>query len=159
MKATNMNLFRSTLWILLPFLAMTEGGAMFQRLVNVPLWQLDMGLMQQFQNVGFYFLLFTPIVLIVWIIMVITSFKYHGKGRNLLFLNHIFYLIIIVSTVIYFIPFLGQYVGIERETFTKSDKDALNTWAIFSLLRQILGFIVIAIYAYMNGVVNKELKE
>ena len=55
-----MKTFRTTLFLLIPFLAVTEGGAMYQRLVNVPLWISDMNLMKQFHGVGFYFFYFTP---------------------------------------------------------------------------------------------------
>jgi hypothetical protein len=85
---------------------MTEGGAMYQRLVNVPLWISEMDPMKQFHGVGFYFFYFTPPVLILWLTMVISGWKYVGKGKTLLHINHIFYFAIILSTALYFIPFL-----------------------------------------------------
>jgi hypothetical protein len=135
---------------------MTEGGAMYQRLVNVPLWISDMNLMKQFQGVGFYFFCFTPPVLILWLTMVISGWKYNGKGKALLRINHIFYLSIIFSTALYFIPFLGRYIGNTNAVIRNSDVEQLKVWATFSMIRQMLGFVVIAIYAHMLGVVNKE---
>ena len=150
-----MNTFRISLFLLIPFLAMTEGGAMYQRLVNVPLWISDMTLMRQFQNVGFYFFYFTPPVLILWLIMVISGRKYNGNGKFLLVFNHILYLAIILSTALYFIPFLGKYIGNSQAIITSNDVEHLKTWATFSMIRQVLGFIVIAIYAYLLGIINK----
>jgi hypothetical protein len=146
--------FRTTLMLLIPFLAMTEGGAMYQRLVNVPLWIRDMSLMKQFNEVGLYFFYFTPAVLILWLIVVVSGWKYNGKGKILLRINHGFYLIIILSTAFYFIPFLGRYVGNAEAIITDADKEQLKIWAVFSLIRQALGFIVIAIYAYLLKVTH-----
>lgn len=149
-----MKTFRTTLFLLIPFLAMTEGGAMYQRLVNVPLWIGDMNLMKQFQGVGFYFLYFTPFTLILWFTMLISGRKYNGKGKTLFWVNHTFYFLIIFSTAFYFIPFLGKYVGNASAVITSYDVEQLKIWAVFSMIRQILGFIVIAIYAYMISVIN-----
>src|SRR5687768_7804745 len=100
-----MKIFNTALFLMIPFLAMTEGGAMYQRLVNVPLWISDMSLMKQFHGVGFYFFYFSPPVLILWLTMVISGWKYDGRGKTILRINHVFYLSIILSTAFYFIPF------------------------------------------------------
>jgi hypothetical protein len=152
-----MKQFRISLFLLMPFLAMTEGGAMYQRLVNVPLWISDMNLMKQFHGVGLYFFSFTPPVLFLWLTMVVSGRKYKGKGRTLLFINHFFYFAIILSTALYFIPFLARYVGNRETVITYTDVEQLKAWATFSMIRQVLGFIVLAIYAYMLGVVNKQI--
>lgn len=151
-----MNIFRTALYLLIPFLAMTEGGAMYQRLVNVPLWISDMELMKQFHNVGYYFFCFTPPVVVIWLTMVIAGRNYEGKGKKLLFLNHAFYSSIILSTAFYFIPFLGRYVGNSEAVITPQDVEQLRTWATFSMIRQVLGFLVIAMYAYLLAIVNQE---
>lgn len=151
-----MKIFRTSLFLVIPFLAMTEGGAMYQRLVNVPLWISDMNLMIQFHGVGFYFFCFTPPVLVLWLTMAISGWKYNGKGKALLRINHIFYFLIIVSTALYFIPFLGRYVGNINAVIGDTDVEQLKVWATYSMIRQVLGFVVIGIYAYMLGVVNKE---
>jgi len=88
--------------------------------------------------------------------MVISGRKYNGRGRTFLFVNHIFYFTIILSTAFYFIPFLGRYVGNSEAIITNDDVEQLKTWATFSMIRQVLGFIIIAIYAYILGIVNKE---
>src|SRR5688572_16968086 len=149
-----MKIFRTALFLLLPFLAMTEGGAMYQRLVNVPLWISDMNLMKQFNGVGFYFLYFTPPVLVLWLTMVISGRKYSGTGKTLLQINHILYFVIIISTALYFIPFLGRYVGNSEAQITSEDVTQLKTWATFSMIRQVAGFLVIIIYAYILSAVN-----
>jgi hypothetical protein len=154
-----MKTFRISLFLLIPFLAMTEGGAMYQRLVNVPLWIRDMDLIKQFKGVGYYFFYFTPPVLLLWFTMVISGRKYNGKGRTLLFINHTFYFVIILSTAFYFIPFLGRYVGNSEAVITNTDVEQLKTWATFSMVRQVLGFIVITIYVYMLGLVNKGINK
>lgn len=151
-----MKTFRTSLFLLIPFLAMTEGGAMYQRLVNVPFWISNMNLMKQFYGVGFYFFYFTPPVLILWLTMVISGRKYNRKGKTLLGINHILYFAIILSTALYFIPFLGKYVGNSKAVITSNDVEQLKTWAIFSMIRQVLGFIVIGIYAYILSIVNRE---
>ncbi|TND10336.1 MAG: hypothetical protein FD123_584 [Bacteroidetes bacterium] len=150
-----MRTFKTSLFLLIPFLAMTEGGAMYQRLVNVPYWISNMNLMKQFHGVGFYFFYFTPPVLIVWLTMVISGWKYTGPGRRLLFINHVFYSIIILSTAFYFIPFLGRYIGNAGAVITNADAEQLKTWATFSMIRQVLGFALIGIYAYVLGVAGK----
>ena len=151
-----MKIFRTTLFLLIPLLAMTEGGAMYQRLVNVPLWISDMNMMKQFHGVGFYFSYFTPPVLIIWLTVVISGRKYNGKAKTLLVISHSFYFTIILSTALYFIPFLSRYVGNSEAVITTNDVEQLKIWATFSMVRQVLGFVVIAIYAYMLGIVNKE---
>lgn len=151
-----MKAFRTTLFLLIPFLAMTEGGAMYQRLVNVPSWINDMSLMRQFDRVGFYFFYFTPPVIILWLTVVISGRRYTGQGRTLLFINHILYFAIILSTAFYFIPFLGRYVGKSDVVIEDNDVEQLKIWATFSMIRQVLGFIVIAIYTYMLGIVGAD---
>lgn len=151
-----MKTFRTTLFLLIPFLAMTEGGAMYQRLVNVPLWKSDMNLMKDFHGVGNYFFYFTPPVLVIWLTMVISGRKYKGKGKSLLIINHIFYFAIILSTALYFIPFLGKYIGNSEAIITGKDVQQLKIWAGFSMIRQVLGFFVIAIYAYLLSIINQE---
>lgn len=137
---------------------MTEGGAMYQRLVVVPLWIDDMNLMKQFHGVGFYFFCFTPPVLILWFTMVISGKKYNGQGKTLLRFNHIFYFAIILSTAFYFIPFLARYVDNTEAVIANSDIVQLKIWAKFSMIRQVLGFIVIAIYAYVLSMMYMEKK-
>lgn len=149
-----MKTLRTTLLLLIPFLAMTEGGAMYQRLVIVPLWINDMELMKQFHDVGSYFLYFTPPVLVIWLTMVISGRKYNGKGKSLLVINHILYFGIILSTAFYFIPFLERYVGNSEAVITSEDVQQLKTWALFSIIRQVLGFSVISIYAYLLLAIN-----
>ncbi len=158
-KNDAMKIFRTTLFLLIPFLAMTEGGAMYQRLVNVPLWIEDMNQMKQFHDVGYYFFYFTPPVIIIWLTMVISSRKYNGKGKTLLWLNHFFYFAIILSTALYFIPFLGKYVGNADAVISSSDIEQLKTWARFSMIRQVVGFFVIAIYAYMLSIVGNQSQQ
>lgn len=155
LKMMLMKVFRTTLFLLIPFMAMTEGGAMYQRLANIPLWIEDMNLMKKFNGVGFYFLYFTPPVLILWISMVISGWKYSGKGKTLLRVNHVFYFVIILATAFYFIPFLGRYVGNSEAVITNNDVEQLKTWATFSMIRQVLGLIVIAIYAFELSIVNR----
>lgn len=152
-----MKTFRTTLFLLLPFLAMTEGGAMYQRLVNVPLWINDMHLMRHFHGVGFYFAFFTPPVILLWLVMVISGRKYEGRGKTLLKINHFFYLLIILTTFLYLVPFLDGYVGNSKAVITAESLEQLNVWAVVSMIRQVLGFVVIAVYAYMLAVVNREI--
>jgi hypothetical protein len=149
--------FRTTLFLLIPFLAMTEGGAMYQRLVNVPLWIHDMNMLKQFNGIGLYFFCFTPSVLLLWVVMVISGRNYQGRYKPFLLLNHFFYFTIILSTAVYFVPFLGKYAGNTEIVIGASDVEALKSWAVFSMIRQTLGFIVILIYAYMLGVINREI--
>lgn len=134
-------------------LAMTEGGAMYQRLVNVPLWQENMHLMKNFMRVGRYFFMFTPPVLLAWLAVVLSGWSYRGPYWRLLRWNHVFYLLIIVSTAAYFIPFLADYVGNESAVITGEGNEALQTWATWSMMRQIVGFVVITNYAYLLSVV------
>lgn len=151
-----MKTFRTSLFLLLPFLAMTEGGSMYQRLVVVPLWIRNMELMKQFHGVGYYFLYFTPAVLIIWLTLIISGRKYNGKGKTILLINHVLYFAIILSTAFYFIPLLGKYVGNSEAIITGKDIQQLKAWADFSMIRQVLGFVVISIYAYLLSIVNKE---
>lgn len=150
-----MKVFKTSLMLLIPFLAMTEGGAMFQRLVNIPYWLNDMSTMKSFHEVGRYFFMFTPPVVVIWLIMVVSSRNYKGKYRNLLFANHFFYFAIILSTATYFIPTLGHYVGNDTTIIRQSDYTTMKTWANWSLVRQILGFIVIAIYSFIQSKINQ----
>jgi hypothetical protein len=80
-RGMQLKTFRTTLFLLIPFLAMTEGGAMYQWLVNVPLWIRDMSMMKIFYDVGFCFFLFAPAVLILWLIVVISGRKYTVKAK------------------------------------------------------------------------------
>jgi hypothetical protein len=114
--------------------------------------------MKSFYEVGKYFFTFTPPVVIIWLVMVISSRHYKGKCRNLLYANHIFYFAIILSTALYFIPTLGHYVGNETTQITQRDNAVMQTWANCSLARQILGFIVIAIYSFVLSKLNSTEK-
>jgi hypothetical protein len=153
-----MKIFKTSLFLLLPFLAMTEGGAMFQRLVNIPYWLNDMSTMKSFYLVGKYFFVFTPPVVIIWLVMVVSSRNFKGKYRNLLFANHLFYFTIILSTAFYFIPTLGLYLGNEATQITLTDYAVMQTWAKWSLARQILGFIVLATYSFFLSKLNSTEK-
>jgi hypothetical protein len=151
-----MSVFRISFLLLIPFLAMTEGGGMYQRLVNVPLWQTDMSLMKLFHQVGPYFFIFSPIVLVLWITLVVSGWRYAGKAKTLLAVNHFLYLSIIISTALYFIPFLSKYVANAKAIPTNGDYQQLQQWANYSLIRQIVGFSVIGIYTYIYGIISKE---
>lgn len=154
-----MKTFKISLMLLIPLLAMTEGGAMYQRQVIIPLWIDDMSLMKEFHHVDFYFLRFTPPVVAIWLIMVMAGSNYNGKLKMLLRINHFIYLTIIVSTGLYFIPFLDKYVSNSEAVINRHGLEQLKTWAAFSLIRQVSGFIVIAIYVYILSEINLEINK
>lgn len=154
-----MRIFRFTHMLLVPFLAMTEGGAMYQRLVNLPYWLDNMQEMRAFHYTGAYFAIFTPPVLIVWLIMAVTSLRYKGKGKVLLFANHILYLCIILATAFYFIPVLSKYTGNDETAISPADYHILKTWGTLSIIRQVAGFAVIGNYSYLLGLVNKKTSQ
>ena len=137
----------------LPFLtvmALVAGGAWYQTISIVPFWQKDISMFKNYGHWGInYFPILSPLMTVLWLVLVITGFKIKLPHKTIFYLGHFFFLLIMVSTFAYFAPFLLTYMGHPQNNLSGQELSSmLKTWARWDFVRQVIGVITLTIFIY-----------
>jgi hypothetical protein len=144
------NLFR---WTFLPFLvvmALVAGGAWYQTISIVPFWEKDISMFKNYGHWGIdYFPILSPLMTVLWLILVITGLKVKLPNKPFLYVGHFFFLLLMVSTFAYFAPFLLTNMGHPQANLSDQQlASKLNTWAKWDVVRQVIGLVTLSIFIY-----------
>ena len=146
-------LFQASYFLFLVVMALVVGGACYQTMTVSPLWQQDVSTFRNYGHWGInYFPILSPLMTVLWIVILITGFRTKFPKKSLLWIGHLCFLIIMASTFIYFAPFLLNNMG--KVDSSISDQQLLSmiqTWTKWDLIRQIFGLIPLAIFIYCYG--------
>ena len=140
-------------WTFLPFLlvlALVAGGACYQTISIVPFWQKDISMFKNYGHWGIdYFPILSPLMTVLWLVLVVTGFKVKIPNKRILYLGHFFFLLLMVSTFTYFAPFLLTYMGHPKDNVSDQQlASMLTTWATWDAVRQVIGLIPLSIFIY-----------
>ena len=140
-------------WTFLPFLvvmALVAGGAWYQTISIVPFWQKDISMFKNYGHWGIdYFPILSPLMTVLWLVLVITGFKVTLPNKTIFYIGHFFFLSIMVSTFSYFAPFLLTNMGHPQNNLSDHELSSmLNTWARWDFVRQVIGLITLTIFIY-----------
>ena len=131
-------------------MALVAGGAFYQTISIVPFWQEDLSMFKNYGHWGInYFPILSPLMTVLWLVLVITGFWVRLPGKSLLYVGHACFLLLMGSTFVYFAPFLLTHMGHPQNNVTDSELAAmLHTWAKWDRVRQVFGLIPLAIFLY-----------
>jgi len=146
-------IFRWAYLALLIVMALVVGGACYQAISIVPFWQQDISMFKNYGHWGInYFPVLSPLMTVLWLIVLVTGFKVKLPNKPILYVGHFFFLLVLVSTFAYFAPFLLTYMGNTQNNITDQELIAkLNGWARWDLVRQLAGLIPLSIFIYFYG--------
>lgn len=146
-------IFRSTFLPFLVVMMLVAGGACYQTISIVPFWQKDISMFRNYGHWGIdYFPILSPLMTALWLVLVVTGFKVQIPSRKLLYTAHILFLALMVSTFTYFAPFLLTNMGHPEKNISVTDlTEQLNTWALWDMIRQVIGVITLGIFLYIYG--------
>ncbi len=146
------NIFRWTFFAFLIVMTLVVGGAWYQAVSIVPFWQEDIIMFKNYDHWGInYFPILSPLMTVLWLILVVTGFKVQMESKRILYIGHFFYLVVMLSTFIYFAPFLLTHMGHPVNLSDVELSSQLETWAKWDLVRQTIGLIPLAIFFYSYG--------
>jgi len=130
-------------------LALIIGGACYQTISIVPFWQKDILMFKNYGHWGMnYFPLLTPLMIVLWLMLVVTGFKMKLPGKRTLNLGHCLFLLWL-GTYAFFAPLLMNYMGHPEKNISETELSAmLATWAKWDLIRQIVGVVMLSVYIY-----------
>lgn len=140
-------------WTFMPFLmttALVVGGAWYQTITIVPFWEQDISMFKNYRHWGIhYFPILSPLMTVLWLVLVITSFKATFSNKTIFYVGCFFFLIVMSSTFIYFAPFLLTYMGQPQAAVSDVELSAmLSVWAKWDFIRQVVGLVPLAIFIY-----------
>src|SRR5262245_31503709 len=91
--------------------ALVVGGAWYQTISIVPFWQQHISMFKNYGHWGTsYFLILSPLMTVLWLVVLITGMRAKFSNRAILYTGHFLFLLIMVSTFVYFAPFLLTYM-------------------------------------------------
>lgn len=143
-------IFRRTYLPFLMVMSLVVGGACYQAISIVPFWQKDISMFKNYGHWGIdYFPILSPLMTVLWLVLVITGWKLKMPNKKLLYVGHLFYLLVMGSTFVYFAPFLLTYMGHPQNTISDQELSSmLSTWARWDFIRQMIGLIPLTIFIY-----------
>lgn len=143
-------IFRLTFLPFLVVMALVAGGAFYQTITIVPFWEKDISMFKNYGHWGInYFPILSPLMTVLWLVLVITGFKVRLPNKALLYVGHFLFLLLMGSTFIYFAPFLLTHMGHPQNNLSDSELAAmLRTWAKWDFVRQLFGLIPMSIFLY-----------
>ena len=146
-------------WALPSFLAITAlvvGGAWYQTISIVPFWQQHISMFKNYGHWGTgYFPILSPLMTVLWLIVLITGLRVKSSNKTILYIGHFLFLVIMVSTLAYFAPFLLTYMGHPNNNISDQQLvTMLDTWAKWDYVRQIVGLVVLFIFIQSYGKVE-----
>jgi hypothetical protein len=145
--------FRWTFPLFLGVTALVVGGACYQTISIVPFWQKNISMFKNYGHWGIdYFPILSPFMTLLWVVILITGFNVRVPNKTILYAGHFLFLLIMVSTFVYFAPFLLTYMGHPQDNLSDQELTSkLNTWARWDVARQIVGLIFLGIFIYSYG--------
>ncbi|MBD0332954.1 MAG: hypothetical protein ICV66_09875 [Chitinophagaceae bacterium] len=148
-----LTIFKSSMLAFVFIMALVVGGACYQAVSIVPFWQKDISMFTNYSHWGAnYFPVLTPLMTILWLIVLISGWAVHMPHKGILNIAHAFFLLIIITTAVYFVPFLATYMGRPNATITNTAlAQKLAVWAKWDLVRQIIGLIPLFLFIYSYG--------
>lgn len=144
------NVFKFTYLAFLVSMALVVGGASYQTVSITPAWQEDFSLFNDYGHWGVgYFPILSPLMTVLWLALVIMGFRQQFPGKKLFYVGHLFILLIMGTTFLFFAPFLLDNMGkaVTGEAVEKVRAE-LDIWAKWDRIRQLVGLIPLAIYIY-----------
>jgi hypothetical protein len=146
-------------WTYLPFLivmGLVVGGAFYQTISIVPFWQQELSMFKDYGHWGInYFPILSPLMTVLWLVLLVTGFKVQLPNKKLLYLAHFLFLLLMVSTFTYFAPFLLTHMGHPQGGLSDAQLSGmLETWAKWDLIRQVGGLIPYSIFIYTYGTIR-----
>ena len=112
-------IFRWTLLAFIVVMALVAGGACYQSISIVPFWQKDISMFKNYGHWGIdYFPILSPLMTVLWLVTVATGFKVKLPNKAILYIGHFFFLLIMLSTFVYFAPFLLTDMGHSEINFS-----------------------------------------
>lgn len=139
-------------WTFLPFLmvmALVAGGAFYQTNSVVPFWENDISMFKNYGHWGInYFPILSPLMTVLWLVLVITAFKLQFPNKILFYIANFFFLLLMASTFIYFAPFLLTHMGHPQGLTDQELASQLQTWARWDFTRQVIGLIPLGLFIY-----------
>lgn len=106
-----------------------------------------------FKNYGHwginYFPILSSLITVLWLVLVITGFKVKLRNKAILYVGHFFFFLIMISTLVYFAPFLLPHMGHPQNNISDRDiASMLHTWAKWNFARQLMGLIPLTIFMH-----------
>ena len=146
-------IFRSAYLIFLVVTALVVGGACYQTISITRLWQDDLSMFKNYDHWGVpYFPILSPLMTILWLIVVVTGFRAKFPHKKLLYVGHFFFLVVMTSTFVFFAPFLLTHMGHPQNNISDEELiSQLNFWVRWDRIRQIIGLIPLGIFIYCYG--------
>ncbi|HMU09453.1 MAG TPA: hypothetical protein PKC54_05560 [Ferruginibacter sp.] len=145
-------IFRFTYLLFLLVMALVVGAACYQTISIAPYWKEDISLFRNYNWGIHYFPILSPLMTVLWLVILITGFKIQMKNKALLYIAHVCFLLIMVSTFAYFAPFLLTYMGHPDMNIPEQElKAMLNTWMRRDLIRQVFGLVSLFLFIYCYG--------
>ena len=143
-------IFRFTFLPFLVVMALVSGGATYQTISIVPFWQQDISMFKNYGHWGInYFPILSPLMTLLWLILLVTGFKVRFPHKKIFYAGHVLFLVIMLSTFIYFAPFLLTHMGNKETSLTDAQLAAmLNTWAKWDIARQATGLVACFLFIY-----------
>ena len=140
-------------WTFLPFLialALVAGGACYQTVCVVPLWQQDISMFKNYGQWGIpYFPVLSPLMTVLWLVLLITGWKLKLPKKGIFYVGHFFFLLIMVSTFTYFAPFLLTHMGHPQNHISDQELSSqIGTWAKWDVVRQLIGLLALSLFLY-----------
>lgn len=143
---------RITRWLLIAFclvLGLETGAGFYEARVVIPLWSASVEAARNW-NVGTiyvvdsapFFAFFTPLLILTTVATLIVGWKSPQPLRKWLFVSTGIVLVLIISTIIYFLPTLIAVKGPKLVPFSDADlATKIRLWVVLNWMRQLLGLV------------------
>lgn len=147
--ATRDRLVHGLLFALAIISGMQVGGALFDSLVNDPVWSASVAAARQWTQVDTsrFYIVFSNLLFLVAIITLVAGWRAQRPLRNWLRLATALFIIAIVVTIIYFLPELQQIRGVAAVSIPDDELSRrIQRWTLLDNVREALilgGFALI----------------
>jgi hypothetical protein len=150
------------LHVLLFALAMVSGiqvgGALFDSLVNDPVWSASAAAARQWTQVDTsrFYIVFTNLLVLLVIITLVVGWRAQRPLRRWLRLATALFIIAIVTTFIYFLPELQQIRGAAAASIPDDELSSrIQRWTLLDTVREVLIFGGFALTLHTLGLSNQ----
>jgi hypothetical protein len=145
-------IFRFTYPLFLLVMALVVGAACYQTISIAPYWKEDISLFRNYNWGIHYFPILSPLMTVLWLVILVTGFKVKMQNKTILYIAHFFFLLIIAVTFAAFAPFLLTYMGHPEVNISEQElKAMLNSWIKWDSVRQVIGLISFFLFIYCYG--------
>jgi hypothetical protein len=153
---------RITRWLLTAFcliLGLETGAGFYEARVVIPLWSTSVEAARNW-NVGtiyvvdgaHFFVFFTPLLILSTLATLIVGWRSPQPLRKWLLISTGIVLVLIIATILYFIPTLMVVKGPKLVPFSDAELvTKIRLWAILNWIRQLLGLVAFVFALYGVG--------